>query len=134
MLKISRMADYAVMMLTAMGQEPHGLTSASGLAARTKLPEPTVAKVLKLLTQAGIVQSVRGARGGYVLALPLSSLTIGRIVEAIDGPVALTACVDGHEGGCELKNCCPVSGRWDGVNAAVRAALDAVSLEGFAQR
>jgi Rrf2 family protein len=97
-----------------------------GIACATGVPEPTVAKVLKALAGQGLVASQRGARGGYTLARPLASIPVAAVIEAIDGPIALTACVDG--GGCGSHSLCPMHGRWDPVNEAIRAALDGITL------
>jgi Rrf2 family protein len=99
-----------------------------GIAARTGLAEPTVAKVLKILAQSEIVEGLRGARGGYRLTRPLHSITLAEVIVAFDGPIALTACVDGGMGGCESEHSCPVRGRWDPVNHAIRQALAGISV------
>jgi len=128
MIKLSRLADYAVVVLSVFPQEKGALVSASDLSERSRLPEPTVAKVLKLLASADILTSVRGAGGGYKLARPLAEIDIAGVIEAVDGPVALTACVDGHDEKCMYDATCPMKGRWNGVNTAVLAALQNVSL------
>jgi FeS assembly SUF system regulator len=122
------LTDYAVVVLGRMADGTGPLQSAPGLAARTGLAEPTVAKVLKLLAQAGIVEGMRGARGGYRLARPLPEIRLAEVVVAFDGPIALTACVDGGTGQCESEHLCPVRGRWDPVNRAIRDALDGISV------
>jgi FeS assembly SUF system regulator len=127
-LKLSRLTDYAVVVLSRMGQSNDPLLSAPGLATRTGLAEPTVAKVLKILAQADIVEGLRGARGGYRLTRPLRAISLAEVVVAFDGPIALTACVDGGMGGCESEHLCPVRGRWDPVNHAIRQALAGISV------
>jgi FeS assembly SUF system regulator len=127
-LKLSRLTDYAVVVLSRMGQADAPLQSAPGIAARTGLAEPTVAKVLKILAQSEIVEGLRGARGGYRLTRPLSRITLAEVVVAFDGPIALTACVDGGMGGCDSEHSCPVRGRWDPVNHAIREALAGISV------
>lgn len=128
MLKLSRLTDYAVVVLSRMGRTDAPLLSAPGIAARTGLAEPTVAKVLKILAQAEIVEGLRGARGGYRLTRPLSRITLSEVIVAFDGPIALTACVDGGTGACESEHHCPVRGRWDPVNDAIREALAGISV------
>jgi FeS assembly SUF system regulator len=127
-LKLSRLTDYAVVVLSRMGRDDAPLQSAPGIAARTGLAEPTVAKVLKILAQSEIVEGLRGARGGYRLTRPLHSITLAEVIVAFDGPIALTACVDGSVGGCESEHSCPVRGRWDPVNHAIRQALAGISV------
>ena len=97
------------------------MQTSPGIAAATGMPEPTVAKVLKTLAARGLVASQRGARGGYRLARDAARHRGGRVIAAIDGPIALTACVDG--GGCDSAALCPMHGRWDPVNEAIRSAL-----------
>ena len=128
MIRISKLADYAVVMLTSMAQERGVVLSAPALSERTRISEPTVAKVLKMLSRQGIVLSVRGAAGGYRLARPADQIAVIDIVEAIEGPIALTACVDGAEPDCALGACCSVRGRWYSVNQAMRSALEEVML------
>jgi Rrf2 family protein len=94
----------------------------------TGVPEPTVAKVLKALAGAGLVNSQRGARGGYRLARPVREVSVADVITAIDGPIALTACVDGGNGSCDVESMCAVKGRWDLVNDAIHAALTGISL------
>lgn len=128
MLKLSRLTDYAIVVLSRMGRDDAPLLSAPGLAARTGLAEPTVAKVLKILAQSGLVEGLRGARGGYRLTRPLGQIQLAEVIVAFDGPIALTACVDGGTGGCESEHLCPVRGRWDPVNHAIREALANISV------
>lgn len=127
MLRLSKLADYAVVVLLRLS---HGeaVQTAPGIALATGVPEPTVAKVLKALAAGGLVSSQRGARGGYRLARQIAAISVADVVTAIDGPIALTACVEGSGAGCLAEHQCPCRGRWDLVNAAVRQALSAVSL------
>ncbi len=128
MLRLSKLTDYAVVVLTRLARTQTTETS-PGIAAATGVPEPTVAKVLKAMTQGGLVMSQRGARGGYRLARPLSEIPISDVIVALEGPIALTACVDGAMGGCDAENLCPMRGRWDPVNEAIRSALTGITLE-----
>jgi len=128
MLRLSKLTDYAVVVLVRLSGSG-GVQTSPGVAQATGIPEPTVAKVLKMLAARGLVASQRGARGGYRLARPLAEVAIAEVIAAIDGPIALTACVDGGNIGCDVLNLCPVRGRWDPVNAAIREALSSISLE-----
>ncbi len=101
MLRLSKLADYAVVLLARLGQEG-GLHTAPSLSAATGIAEPTVAKVLRILSQASLVEAQRGARGGHRLARPISAIPLSDVIVAVDGPIALTACVDGNTGGCEV--------------------------------
>jgi FeS assembly SUF system regulator len=125
MFRLSKLTDYAVVVMVRLSRGADVQTS-PGIALSTGIPEPTVAKVLKTLGGAGLVISQRGARGGYRLGRPLSQIPVADIIQALDGPIALTSCVDG--GGCDSATLCPMHGRWDPVNEAIRAALHGITL------
>jgi len=125
MFKLSKLTDYAVVVLVRLSRESCVQTS-PGIAASTGIPEPTVAKVLKILAGGGLVTSQRGARGGYILSRRLADIPVADVIAVVDGPIALTACVDG--GGCDSHRFCPMHGRWDPVNAAIETALRGISL------
>ncbi|MDP9096258.1 MAG: SUF system Fe-S cluster assembly regulator [Pseudomonadota bacterium] len=127
MLRLSKLADYAVVVLARLSFEGAVQTS-PGIAAATGLPEPTVAKVLKGLAGGGLVASQRGARGGYRLARSLDQIHVGDVIAAIDGPVHLTACVDGARDRCEAEDVCGCRGGWDRVNDVVMQALGTISI------
>ena len=131
MLRLSKLADYAVVVLVRLSRGDAVQTS-PGIATITGLPEPTVAKVLKALASGGLVISQRGARGGYRLARPLATIQVADVVAAIDGPVHLTACVDGSSASCETGHSCSCRGGWDKVNEAVMQALGTISLADIA--
>ncbi len=128
MLKLSRLTDYGVVVLSQLAQEAPTQVNAAELAAATGLPAPTVAKLLKALTHAGLVVSHRGAAGGYALARSPVCISVGEVVAAIDGPLALTACVDGSTETCKVESGCPIRGRWNKVNAVLKRALGEISL------
>jgi FeS assembly SUF system regulator len=129
MLRLSNLADYAVVVMTAAARasERDRPLSASEVAALTGVPAPTVAKLLGQLGRAGILHSQRGVAGGFSLARPASEISLADIVEAIDGPIALTHCAQGATD-CDLADCCPVRPHWEPVNRAVRLALADVRL------
>ncbi len=132
MLRVSKLTDYAVVVLVRLSAQSEcgvlSVQTSPAIAAATCVPEPTVAKVLKALSTAGLVLSQRGARGGYRLIRPLETITVADVIVAIDGPIALTACVDGGAGGCEVGEVCAVKGRWDLVNDAIRQSLVSITL------
>ncbi|WP_137124881.1 SUF system Fe-S cluster assembly regulator [Roseomonas sp. HF4] len=133
MLRLSKLTDYAVVVLTRLEEaEEGGVLTAPGLAAATGLGEPTVSKVLKILSHAGLVEGRRGALGGYRLTRPLAAMPLTDVIAAIDGPIALTACVDNSIGVCDAEATCPVRGRWDPVNDAIRRALSGISIADLA--
>lgn len=128
-MRLSNLADYAVVTMTAAARHcGGGRVSASELAAETGLPAPTVQKIVSKLTAAGLLRSVRGAKGGLQLARPAAAVTLADIVEAIEGPIALTACVDTGTHDCGLEQNCAVRPHWAIVNKAVRGALADIPL------
>ena len=128
MLKLNRITDYAVVVLAQMARNPGMMVTAPQLAADSTVPQPTVAKLLKELAREGVLASHRGVHGGYILARPAEEITVLQIIRALEGPVSLTACVDGASGGCEVESLCPMRGNWDKVNQAIRLALQGVTL------
>ena len=128
MIKLSKMSDYAVVVLTALAGCENRQAAASALAAKTGLPEPTVAKILKTLARANVISSLRGAAGGYRLERDARDLSMAEVIEAIEGPVELTACVEGSTDSCALEGVCGMKGRWNPVNAAIKTALSQVRL------
>jgi FeS assembly SUF system regulator len=128
MIKLGRLTDYAVTLLTQMSGGSDRIWAASDLSERTGLPLPTTSKVLKQLAKSGIVRTKRGATGGYRLVKPAAAVTIAAIVEAMDGPIALTECTDTGDHSCGVEAICPMSGHWNRVNRAIKRALEDVSL------
>jgi len=132
MLRLSKLTDYAVVVLIRLAEGQRGCSDAvqtsPGIAVATGVPEPTVAKVLKALAARSMVASLRGARGGYRLLKPLAEISVADVIAAIDGPIALTACVDGQQGMCEVEKLCAVKGRWDLVNDSIYQALSSITL------
>lgn len=131
MLRLSRLTDYGVVVLVQLGSGG-AVQTAPGIARATGIPEPTVAKVLKILASASLVLSQRGARGGYRLARPLAQTTIADVIAAIDGPVSVTSCVEGSQESCDARCICPVHGRWGQVNDAIHQALAAITIADLA--
>ncbi len=130
MVRLSRLADYGVLLAGAMSREPRQTFSTASLSKTTHLPGPTVSKVLASLARNGLVESRRGARGGYRLARSAERISIGEIIAAIDGPVALTVCVDGGDS-CDLMDICPSVANWQRINDAIRSTLDGITLAGM---
>ena len=127
MLRISRLTDYATVLLAALASEPQRVQTAASLAERTRIAPPTVSKLLKQLHRAGLVTSTRGLHGGYQLARPATQISAAAILDALEGPVALTDCAAGH-GQCEIEETCRVGRVWQRLNLAIRRALYDVSL------
>lgn len=134
MIKLSRLTDYSIVLLTQMALEGKGVHAASTLAEKTFLPLPTVSKVLKQLTKAGVLSAQRGASGGYVLAREPKDINVATLIEAMDGPIAITDCASSADDdeGCKIQKSCPVHGHWEKVNIAIRHALQSVTLADMA--
>jgi FeS assembly SUF system regulator len=127
MLRISRLTDYATVLLATLASEPARVQTAASLALQTRIAAPTVSKLLKQMHRAGLVTSTRGLRGGYQLARPAAQISAAAILDALEGPVALTDCAAGH-GNCEIEQTCRVGRVWQRLNLAMRRALYDVSL------
>lgn len=126
------MTDYAVVLATHLASTsgPH---AARDLALQTQIPEPTASKVLKKLARAGVVVSQRGAKGGYALARPAAQVGIDEVIEAIEGPIAVTECSDvTTDSSCEYETNCEVRANWQRINLAVQGALAGISLADMA--
>jgi FeS assembly SUF system regulator len=133
-MRLSSMADYAVVIMSAASRHCGGArVSAGQLAEETGLPAPTVQKLVSKLTAAGLLRSSRGVGGGLKLARPPAAISLADIVEAVEGPIALTSCLDGNKTDCTLDGSCNVRGHWPVVNAALRGALSQVPLTRLAE-
>jgi FeS assembly SUF system regulator len=133
-MRLSSMADYAVVTMAAAARHCGGVrVSASQLAEETGLPAPTVQKLVSRLTAAGLLRSSRGVGGGLKLARPAAAITLADIVEAVEGPIALTACVEHGRNDCTLESACMVRPHWPLINEALRGALAQVSLTRLAE-
>ncbi len=131
-MRLSNLADYAIVTMSAAARHcGGGRTSAAELAAETGLPVPTVQKLVSKLSAAGLLRSTRGAGGGLQLARPAAAITMADIVEAVEGPIALTACVDTQD--CCYDETCSVKPHWPLINDALRGALAAIPLTQLAR-
>ena len=128
MFKLNRLTDYAVVVMSQMSCNPKELWTAPRIAQDTGVPLPTVAKLLNALAHGNLISSHRGAAGGYTLDRSAEDISVAEIIQALEGPIALTACVDGASGSCEVESLCPMRGNWDRVNKAIHGALSKVTL------
>lgn len=134
-MRLSSMADYAVVVMAAATRRcGEARVSAAQLAEETGLPVPTVQKLVSRLSAAGLLRSSRGVGGGLKLARPPAAITLADIVEAVEGPIALTACIQHGRHDCTLEDACMVRPHWPVVNAALRGALANVSLTQLAEK
>jgi len=127
MIILSKLADYGVIVATHLAANPARQINAHALAAETRLPQATVAKVLKSLAHAGIVSALRGATGGYRLTRAPGAISVAEVVAAIDGAIGMTQC-SVHEPVCERHDFCPTRPHWQRINLAIGQALSAVTL------
>ena len=134
-MRLTHLADYAVVLMTAAARRGEATRlSAAELAQETGVPLPTAQKLMGHLAGAGLLTSVRGAGGGFTLSRPVAEISLADIVEAVEGPIAMTVC-SGHEGpsDCALDAHCRVKPHMGIVGNAVRGALGAVSLQELAR-
>ena len=133
-MRLSSLTDYAVVMLTAAARHCGGVArlNATVLAEETGVPLPTAQKLVSRLAAAGLIDSTRGTGGGIRLARPPATITLADIVEAVEGPIAMTACVDAGDHDCAIEGNCRVKPHWNAVNDAVRGALAGVTLASLA--
>lgn len=131
MLRISKLTDYATVLMASLARQPDACVPASQLAEQTRLEQPTVAKVLKTLARSELVHSIRGVNGGYRLNAPAESISVAAIVRAMEGPIALTEC--GLESGlCSHESSCRLRGNWQRIGQAVEQALEDLNLADLA--
>lgn len=131
MLRISKLTDYATVILACLATRTDRMCTATELAAFTHLSTATVSKLLKKLHRGGLVSSSRGSHGGYQLAKPATQISAAAILDALEGPFALTECSSEHST-CGIATTCRVGHSWRRVNAAIRRALNDVSLSQLA--
>lgn len=127
MLRVTKLTDYATVVMTVLAARPDAVLSASELAERAGLETPTVSKLLKPLAQAGLVEGFRGVNGGYRLARAADRIGLIDIVEAMEGPLAMTEC-SVHDGQCGIEHSCGVRANWRRINDVVVDALRSVTL------
>ena len=133
MLRITKQADYGIVLLTFFAREAAGVTlTASELSKRTRLPAPTVTKVLKLMAREGLLLSHRGVQGGYQLARSPEEITVIDIIGVLDGPVAFTQCAVNADG-CAREPICPVRPNWQRLDQVLRKALRGITLAEMAE-
>ena len=131
MIRMSKLTDYAIVLLAHLARGGRTRT-AQDLAERSRVPLPTVSKLCKELSKAGILVSHRGRHGGYGLARSADLISVAEIVEALEGPIALTEC--GRPGGadCEILDTCLARDTWDPVSRAIESALRGLPLSAIA--
>ncbi len=133
MIRLSKMTDYAIVLMGYMSRYPIGQISTSrGLSEESKLPLPTVSKILKRLSRSGLLVSHRGNKGGYTLVRKPDEISVAAIISSMEGGLALTECASEVSAVCELEESCPVRGNWKRINDVVFGALSGLTIEEMA--
>jgi FeS assembly SUF system regulator len=126
-LRVGKLTDYATVMAARMAREPERVFAAAELAAAGHVGVPTASKILKLLTRARLLNSVRGAKGGYVLARSAAEISLAQVIAALEGPTGLTEC-SAAAGLCTQEGCCEIRSHWQAIDRVLRNALDHTTL------
>jgi len=130
MLKLNKMTDYAVVCLGMLARKPEHTMSASQISKETGLKLYTVQKILKnILAKSDLLKTERGYYGGYTLKKNSKNITVTEIIEALDGPISLTSCVDKSDSFCQSSDICFLGGKWNRVNEIIRNSLNDISLD-----
>jgi len=132
MLRLTKLTDYGILLMTYMAAANESTYTAALLAEHTHVPLPTVSKVMQMLLHQGLLESIRGAHGGYRLSRPSFQISVGEIISSLEGSIALTECnLEGHE--CDQLPFCTTSSHWLKINDAIRDALTMISLADMAR-
>lgn len=132
-MRLSSLTDYAIVMLSAAARMAgHGPVTATALSEETGVPLPTAQKLMGRLASAGLLDSSRGSGGGFRLAREADAISVADIIEAVEGPIAMTSCVEEGRHDCGLEGACRVKPHWSAVNLAVKGALGGVTLANLA--
>ncbi len=128
MIRLTKQTDYGIVLMSHVAASDRELHAAADLAERTLLPQPMVSKILKLLARGGMLESHRGAKGGYSLALDPRKISVADIIRALEGPIAITECTTEGPHECSYEATCRVRGNWQRINRAVNDALEEITL------
>lgn len=134
MIKLSNLADYAVVLMSNIAARPNDNHTAVALNADTKVPLPTVSKILGKMAKAELLISHRGIGGGFSMNPEKKDISVADIIEAVDGPVQLTNCLSDHDTSCDYEPVCLTRSKWDKINRAVYEALNSVQLTEMVQK
>ncbi|MBP1600569.1 MAG: system Fe-S cluster assembly regulator [Acidobacteria bacterium] len=133
MLRVTKLADYGIVMMTYVASRGGATHNARDIASEVRLPLPMVSKVLKQLVRGGLLVSQRGTKGGYGLARRPEQITVAQIIHALEGPIAVTQCTDKVRGDCDIETKCPVRTNWFMINQAIHGALEKITLAEMTQ-
>ena len=127
MIKISKLTDYGTVVLAELASHQHALASASELASLTGINLPTVSKILKILNKANLIDSVRGANGGYKLLRKANEISAADVIDAFEGPLSITDCSSSKQN-CKHEPQCSVGPAWQNINASIRTLLEGITI------
>lgn len=134
MIRLSKLTDYGLVLMTCIARDLSlPLRTARDLAVESKLPLPTVGRLLKQLSQSGLLVSQRGTKGGYSLVRDPRRISLEEIIKALEGPIALTECSTGVAGMCDLEACCVIKNNQQLISQALRTVLENVTLSDLSQ-
>ncbi|HEX6203707.1 MAG TPA: SUF system Fe-S cluster assembly regulator [Thermoanaerobaculia bacterium] len=133
MIRITKTTDYGIVLLTHMAESPERRFNAPELAHEAQLPLPMVSKILKTLAREGLLASHRGASGGSARARAPEEIPVSEVIAALEGPIAITECIDDTPGECMQEAVCPLRSNWQLINGAIRQALDGIRLSHMAR-
>jgi FeS assembly SUF system regulator len=134
MVRLGKLTDYGLLLLTCVARTPNSaLRTARDLATETGLPLPTVSRLLQELLKSGLLHSQRGTKGGYSLARKASEISVGDVISALEGPIALTECSTDISGACDLEPSCPIKSNQRVINQAVRGVLETITIADLVQ-
>jgi len=128
MLRMTKQADYGIVLMTHMADDARRRFTAPELSAETQIPLPMVSKILKMLSREGLLGSHRGSKGGYSLARAPERITVAAMIAALEGPIAFTECVEGAPGSCSQEAVCRLRSNWQRINVALKQALEGITL------
>jgi FeS assembly SUF system regulator len=132
MLRLSKLTDYGTVITAHMAREPERVFAAAELAAASGVGVPTASKILKALARAALLHSVRGAKGGYLLARPAGEISLAQVINALEGPLGITEC-SARAGLCAQEGSCAIRSRWQAIDQVIRHALDETTLADMAR-
>jgi FeS assembly SUF system regulator len=129
MVRLGKLTDYGLLLLTCIARSPAAsLRTARDLAKETRLPLPTVSRLLQELLKSGLLVSHRGTKGGYALARKAREISVVDVVAALEGPIALTECSTEVSGMCDLEPSCPIKSNQRVINQAVQGVLETITI------
>lgn len=133
MISITKHSDYAIVMLAHLAKKPDALVSAKEISEGSKLPYPTVSKLLKLLVKSELLSSIQGSHGGYRLKKNPIDISVASVIEAIEGPISMTECATGDHGKCKTQDSCSIQPHWMTINGVIKKSLENLAISTLSQ-